>query len=319
MSITMLRNESPQERAVQELEFLRDSRRELSKRQNALHYEQPKPRKKLAERLSKKAAHYFKATTAQYCAIFVRIDESKRRKKSAYRHMQIEHGLTREAHVPDSLKTVLVIQSCILVEGLLTAALMISDGKMNVVGALVYGLSVSAINVATGVIAGFFALRRVQWKIRSEYQTPRDAAVRVFARIAFTGFVAVMGTLHIAAARVRATGSHEDIFDFSEIGFFATFADYYAIAIVVAGAIGGILAVYEGYQGLSDPVPDYARARKDAEERFDRTAETSYRQAMDQLDRLHDEACAAVEAEEGGAEDDIASFRNDCISLRACL
>jgi hypothetical protein len=305
---------TPQERLSKELALLRKSKRQIIRQQKELSLDKPQDFKNLSG-LFKGMVQKLKNFAPPFLAAFEKINENKTRSKLHYRQMQAEHGLTREAYQPDTLKTVLIIQACIIVEGLLTAGIMLSDGKMDVIGGLSYGFSVAGINIATGVIAGFFALRWANWKNNSEFQTKRDYIIRLFARMAFAAFLSVMAVLHYAAARVRATGSSSDIFDFSEIGFFAPFNDYYAIAIIVAGTLGGILAIYEGYQGLSDKVPTYTKARKEAEESYDGQAENLYEKALDQLDRLYFESRHKIEDIEQTQEQVFLDYQNACIAL----
>jgi hypothetical protein len=306
---------SSQAYAVQELKNLGASQRDILRAQSELDCGAPKLDKKTARYRLESASKAMDAAATRCVAMLERMNQQKTETKANYRQFQIDHGLTRDAVQPDTGKAILLIQGCILVEGLLTAGLMIADGKMDVVGGLVYGLSVSAINIATGVMAGFFPARYSVYKLNAPYQTPRDSLIRSVSRLAFGGVVSVMGLLHFSAARVRATGSHADIFNFSQVGFWDTFSDFYGLAILVVGTMGGILAVYEGFQGLSDCVPNFSKIRKAAEHSIDAQADTLQEAALEAVENLYEDACDDIEDESGAAEEGRADFRKAAIAL----
>lgn len=58
--------------------------------------------------------------------------------------------------------------------------------------------------------------------------------------------------------RVRVTGGHDAIFDFSTVSFGATFNDGLALVVMVAAALSVALAVAKGFSGFIDPVPGYS-------------------------------------------------------------
>jgi hypothetical protein len=315
MSILWRTSASPQAYMVQELKILRTSQRDILRAQSELDCGAPKSDKKKARYRLESAIKAMDAAATRCVAMLDQMNQQKTEAKANYRQFQIDHGLARDAAQPDTTKAILVLQGCVLAEGLLTAGLMIADGKMDIMGGLVYGLSVSAINIATGVMAGFFPARYSVYKLDSPYQTTRNVLMRTASRFGMAGFVSLMATLHFSAARVRATGSHADIFNFSQVGFWDTFSDFYGIAIVVAGGLGGILALYEGFQGLSDPVPNFSKIRKAAEHSIDAQAEAVQEAALEAVENLYEDACDDIEDESGAAEEGRADFRKAAIAL----
>lgn len=218
-----------------------------------------------------------------------RLDNARVAATAYYREFKTDHGIRRDARKPDIFKTLMVAQCALLGEGGLTAVLMIADGKMDVLPGLAYGVSISAINIATGFVAGLFPFRFLSYRSDAPNPQPRDKKVRWVARFSATLAVSAMGVLHLAAARVRATGSHHDIFDFSQVGFGATFNDFYGLAIITLGTIGSILAIYKGRTGLSDPIPGFLEVREDAETKIDDAALDLFETNEDLLDdRLDD-------------------------------
>jgi len=239
-----------------------------------------------------------------------------------HRLRQYEDNTMRSAREPDILNTLLILMICMLGEGGLTAGLMIGNGEMDVVPAVVYGLSVSTMNIVTGAVAGFLACRYMGFRLDANVPGRYDFLIRLAARLSFFGaYLATMIGMHFGALRVRATGSHSGLFDFSDIGFFEGFNDYYALAIVVVGVIGSAIAVYEGYRGFSDPKPGLTDATKHIKARIsgpvescrdrlldsaamilDGTVDTALdlrdqsEEAIETYRALHDEAADAVAA-----------------------
>ena len=223
--------------------------------------------------------------------------DARTAKTQEYRAFKLDHGVGRDARRPDILTTLLIAVLAILIEGAITASLMIADGKMDIVSGAAYGLSFAAIGFGAGLFNGYFPGRYLDYRVDSPSPRSRDRLTRIAAWTGFGGLLGVMGLLSFAAARVRATGSHTDIFDFSAVSFGATFADYFALAIMAVGGLGGLLAVYKGRTGISDPIPGFAEAEheakaaivdaaQDSADAYFDAAETVYETVRDRLDDL---------------------------------
>lgn len=227
-------------------------------------------------------------------------------KTQSYREFQLDLQIKRGARDPDRMKTVVVAQAAILIEGAATTALMVADGAMAVTEAAAYGFSVSFINVVTGFVTGFFPCRYVGYRIDAIEPKPRDRLIRITAWLGFSASLSLMGLLNFAAARVRVTGSHDDIFNFGQVGVLESFTQYHALAIVVLGGIGGLLAIYKGMTGISDPIPGFLESRHEAEDaiiesgdeaagRYRGMANDQFKKAMERFDDRIDEIEEAVE------------------------
>lgn len=199
-------------------------------------------------------------------AAMAKLAEQRLLKAQAYRQLKLDHGILRDARTPNILTTILIAQGAMLVEGTATAALMVADGKMDIPAAAAYGASVTVLNFATGMFAGYFTARYLNYRADSPTPGPRDHRTRWIARAGFAALVTMLATFNFGAARVRATGSHSGIFDFQTASFFATFDDYYAWAVLGLGVLGGMLGIYKGYSGISDPIPGFTEARREAED-----------------------------------------------------
>ncbi len=201
-----------------------------------------------------------------------------------------DHGITHEAEKPNVLNTIMVSQGCILLEGMVTAGLMLADGKMDTPVAITYGLSVAGINVLAGLATGFFPARFIGYRWKAPYSWTRDRLIRIAAWCGLGGMISLMGVLNFSAARVRATGEHHGIFNFDTVGFWDTFNDYYSVGILTIGFIGGLIAIYEGYKGIKDSVPGYTRVWKAAETQVNTATQDVYDRFLDMAEDTYENA-----------------------------
>ena len=152
-------------------------------------------------------------------AAMAQLAEQRLLRTQVYRQFKLDHGITRDARIPDILTTILIALVAMLVEGAATAALMVADGKMDIPAAAAYGMSVTILNYATGMFAGYFTARYLDHRADSPTPGPRDHRTRWIARAGFAALVGMLVLLNFGAARVRATGSHSGIFDFETASF----------------------------------------------------------------------------------------------------
>lgn len=242
---------------------------------------------------------------------FLKLRATREDAAAELRRFQAEHGLARPCKDPDRFVTVAIILICVFAEGLLTAGLMIGDGMMDVPSGLIYGLSAALVNICAGLLTGYFGLRYAGFKKRAPRPFPEDTRTRMIARTAFLFGVGTMLLLHVAAARVRALGTHHGIFDFDVIGVLATFNDYYGIAILAVGGAGSILAIYKGYGGLSDPVPGYSHARQIAEDTILDEGADLLDRTLDRIETVSGDVIQACDDAADDLEDAQADFDDD--------
>ena len=320
MTIAFFGGYSPS-RMAQFLAIVRESHRHIEERvYREWNRQKPGGRLDLEKRAIASAIKQLEKIVARADAALAQLAAQRGIKKRAYRRFMIDHGVMRDARKPNIWTAVLVAQAAILVEGLGTAILMISDGKADVLEGAATGITVAGVNFAAGLFAGFFAARRLNYRIRSPFPEPRDRAVRGLAYAAFATITGFMVALNFGAMRVRATGEHADIWNWDTVSFGATFSDYPALVIAVLGAIGGCVAIYEGFGGLSDPIPGFTRARREAEEDINDAAEgiaDRYLDAADTVfetnkDRIED-LVDALEEDEGSRTETFATL-NDAIN-----
>lgn len=207
------------------------------------------------------------------------------------RRFQDERGITCDPQHPELSSTVLVLILCLLLEGGLGAALFFAGGKGDLFLSAAYGFSIAGINIFGGVINGFVFGRALGYKLDASEPKSWDLFIRLGAWAGFVTMVTAMLFMGFAAARVRATGSPVDIFDFDQVGLLATFADYYGILLIVLGVLGGIVAIREGWVGFSDPIVGYSRIWKQADAELRHSALDVYEHGLDAAEELYEDIC----------------------------
>lgn len=288
---------NPQGAMPERLYDLRESNQEIleDRYQYAAGNKLPFGSVKGLKKLSDRAVATLKTISGKAVAAFLGLGEQRDISTQPYRKFQIANRIEREAKIPDLATTAMVVGIFLLFEGCVGAGLFIADGKADIPIAFIYGFSVAAINIATGMVTGFFACRYIVYRLSHQKPEPRDRKIRWAAWGGLIALLGVMITLNFSAGRVRATGSHINIFDFETVTLLATFNDYYAIALMVLGLLGGIVAVYKGWTGIKDPIPSYAEAWQDTKEAITEAAEEIYDQYIDQVDTVFENAVEPIE------------------------
>ncbi|MEM7530402.1 MAG: hypothetical protein AAF416_22660 [Pseudomonadota bacterium] len=220
-----------------------------------------------------------------------------------YRLIQATYQTFRPPKLTDWMNTVLVIIPFWLLEGGMAGAILIAEGRMDVFAGLGYGLIFALVNILLGVLIGYLPLRHLSYRTPLDLSDP-DANQNLTANTLLVRGLSAFGVgvglaaeavLVFGAARLRALGSHEGVFDFSEIGFWETFDDSLAIIVVVIGVCSVILAMMKGYSGLTDPIPGYAEAYLSATAEIDDAAEDIIDEAEQAIGKLGDTALDQAE------------------------
>ncbi len=198
----------------------------------------------------------------------------------AFREFQHNEDITRPVHIPDLFSTGLIIGSCWLLEGGVSTGLFMADG-IELIPAMATGFAVAGVNLITSCTMGFFGLRYFVHKIKQ---------IRFAAYGGFGIGVLMLGLLHFGAARSRVMGGHGDIFDFSEIGVFSTFGDYFAMALFVLGVISSVIAIYKGLHGFADCYPEYQKIFEDTHQAIDNAAEDFYATSSETIEEAFNKA-----------------------------
>lgn len=236
----------------------------------------------------------------------------------ALRKFLMDNGMDRLPRKPDVFKAAVIAQICGLAEGALTAGQYIADGKFDFMTAIAAGTMTAVTNITAGLSIGYFS-RFIGFRSNAPEPRPADGLIRLAAKVGTGIGIGALFLLHFGAARVRLTGAMGDIFDFSTVGFMATFSSYEALTLMAFGAVGAIVAFYEGRHGLSDPVVGATEARKTAEDAISASLQTLYEGAIDRLDDVFEGACDTVEIHHDDLKADREEHVHEMIQLMGRL
>ena len=223
------------------------------------------------------------------------------------RAFQLEQGLRRPATKPDPLKAILLVMICGLTEGAMAGALMVGEGAMLPTQGLMFGMVFAFINIAVAITGSFYGLRYgLNTKAAAGSNGSKDfRRLGGWACFGFSLLIVIL--LIVTASRVRAVGSHHDIFSWDKVGFLQGFNDGFAVALLALVIVSSFIAYAKGYSGFSDPVPGYTKARREVED--DIIAEISalreqYEQDVDDaFEETEDQALDAIDDAEAYLED----------------
>jgi len=223
------------------------------------------------------------------------------------RAFQLDHGLRRPASKPDLLMAILQIMFCGLTEGAMAAALMVGEGSMLPVQGLMFGMVFAFINIAVAITGSFYGLRfGLNTKATTDSNNSRDFK-RVGGWACFGISLLIVTLLVVTAARVRAVGSHHNIFSWDKVSFLQGFNDGFAVALLALVIVSSFIAYAKGYSGFSDPVPGYTKARREVED--DIIAEINA--LREQYEQDVDDAFEAVEDQALDTIDDAEAYLED--------
>lgn len=211
------------------------------------------------------------------------------------RQFKVDNGVSRPAKETNLVKTIAVLQSAFVIEAGATAGLLASDGVMELLPALLTGAAFAGTNIALGVTTGCLGLRGMAHRIDAPEPKPRDRLVRRLSAGISSGAAAIMMGLHFAAARVRVIGDHADIWNWEKISFAGTFADYNALTLMAIGGVSSVLAVYEGRNGIADPVWGYSELTKVTEDDIRNALDRALDDGEKRLEAAFENAAETVE------------------------
>lgn len=222
-----------------------------------------------------------------------------------FRALQIAHRTTRKPLRPDLFRTSAIITSFWALEGLTAGSLLVSEGKMDILPGFAFGLSFAGVNILVGVLTGLMALRHCSYRtpfdlLGGKEDKPgldRSAAIRAAACVGTVIGVSAEAVIAFSAARLRALGTHEGVFDFSEVGVWATYDDSLAIMLSIIGVCSAALAIREGYQGFVDPIPGYSEAHEQATTEIDAAAGDLIDDAILSIEEIAESAIGEAEAQ----------------------
>ncbi len=204
-------------------------------------------------------------------------NDAKERHSAAIIELQSfkeRHGAGIGQRTPDIKKNVeqaiAILVFIMLVEGAFNAFLFKDAQSAGLLGGLLVAFGVSAVNVLFGVTAGFFGLRYL-----NHPAMPAKVAGGVIAGICIlTGIFLNFFVAHFRDAVEEGLVAAEAAGTLAEFSMFQIppglvvrdmfpniigFESFVALALLILGLTVFALAVYEGYDRISDPYPGYGR------------------------------------------------------------
>lgn len=275
-----------------------------------------------------------KAEAERACDAIGKLGAEKHRRCQSVRHMQVQHGVYRAARIPDPMNTIILSVVLILLEGCITAAMLVSDGRVEPMAGLAYGLMFALVNILLGLVAGFFGLRYLGYGLSGMLaDDPKAIRIRKLASIGLVAAAIALSQLLFAAMRLRAVGSHHDVYSFGEVGFWSSWNDGVSIIILTIGVISGLLSCWKGYVGLADPVPGYGEVWIEATDGIDALADDIADDALTAIEDIYEDAADEAEDALEDAQDqpiehrealadyarDVADHNNDIDAAKASL
>ena len=254
------------------------------------------------------------STAAQTQTTLSRLAVKRIATGDVFRLMQTTYQTLRIPKRPDLLRTLQVITFFWMLETVMAGGVLVSGGRMDVAGGFAFGAIFALTNIIIGVLTGFLGLRylnhRQPYDIFGTEEEAKTAfnPIRLTAKIGTGAGVCAEAVLIFSAARLRALGSHEGVFNFEEVGFWATYNDSLALVITAIGVCSAVLAVREGYNGISDAIPGYGAAYDQATSKIDGAADELAEDAIVLIEDAVDAALREAEPALDDATDGPAGF-----------
>jgi len=185
-----------------------------------------------------------------------------------------QHGERIGKRTPDIKKnieqTLAILMAVLLIEGCFNALLFKDAQSSGLVGGLMVAFGVSAVNVVFGVVAGYFGLRYLNHpKMPFKVMGGAVAGVFILAGIFLNFFVAhFRDAVEISLQAAIASGQMSDYSMFDTApgavisGMFPNLFGLHslvAFGLLMIGLTVFAIAVYEGYDRISDRYPGYGR------------------------------------------------------------
>lgn len=225
----------------------------------------------------------------------------------AERLFRFTNKITRALKKPDVLGTMAMVTVGWTAETVLATVSLAADGHVDVVTAMGIGAAFSTANSGVGLATGQ-ALRFANYRNQADNSRKGDRLVRGFGIGGVAGLLGTAALLLFTAARVRVTGSHDSVFDFTDVGVFATFNDAFAIIIAATAALSFGIAVAKGYSGFSDPILGFADHVGTAGAKIPEQAQDLVEDALEQLDDIAE-----------AAEEDVLALWDDADEIDALV
>lgn len=215
-------------------------------------------------------------------ALVKKAQKDQKKLIQACKASQLKRGETRRPDDPDPVVTGAVATITTTIEACMTF-LVLFGGGAPIGEAVGFGLLFAGIGTALAHILGYHGLRRINYRFLPELDAQSDIPWkrrRMGRRIAAVCLGLIL-LLVFSAARLRATGSLDDTFDFSDVGILATFDDGMAIALIAMAVVTTCLNTWQGITGWNDRAYGYEVPFRELDDHEEKV--------LEQADGLHDQ------------------------------
>lgn len=240
-------------------------------------------------------AHVARATRSMELAADTTINalqtlaDSANKAGQTLRWAQVDLGIYRPLKKPDWLASTALIVVAWMSETIFASISLIDrlDVSLALGTAATFSTTMTGLGIAAGSCFRFVGFRKNSPARRSEH--------RLKSRLACFGFGSISciaALLAYVGARVRVVG-HENIFDFSKVGAFATYSDALSIIISISAALSFGVSVLKGRFGFAD-VPEYEDYAGAYNQDFDEDARKITENGFDDIDQISEDAELAI-------------------------
>lgn len=311
------KSKSLSELALSKVERLRKQRSDILHQKACLHDALPDDvNDNVIEHCFSNAENQIHQKATEGIQLLQYLRDKKQESLKSHRQFQYEHGVDRPVRHPDLLMTISIILIFWFVETILSTGLFVADGMFDIIIALATAMVISCVTTLLASTAGFFAGRYIEYKINTPIPLARDRNIRKTAWVGLGCACFSLAMLHFGAARVRATHEMDKIFDFSEVGFFTTFGDYFALALIACGIVNAVISFYKGRHGFSDFIVGYSQISNDTEKMLNQNANDLYQEILDQIDECFDESCEDLKKKSTTLNKDIIAYQKSYRDLQ---
>ncbi len=221
--------------------------------------------------------------------------------------------ITRAGEIPKIENTIALLTGAASVEAALAGWVYAIEGKMTFLQGVGYGAIFSFCNITTALGIGWI-LRYACINYHDQFK------VTTIRGLAWTGIVFLSSMLMVliaSGARVRGFGRNTDIWNFSELGWFATFSDAYTILFLAIAIMSSAYAIFKGATAFSDFIPGFTAVQKEVSA-LDKAGEELADQFKDLIDHTSDMAMEEFEQAQSDPEEREAyELRRDAV-LELC-
>lgn len=240
---------------------------------------------------------------------FSKLTDQAFKQLTDYRLFRHLHGdIPRPAYMPKVENTSALLFAWGFLEACMVAVVYGLGGDMSIIEGFGYGAIFSFCNITIGGCMG--------WAYRYTLLTYHDRGPKRLKSIHRNAWLVIgamallLCVLILTGARLRSLERNTDIWNFTDLSFWATFSDGYTIIFFAIATLSGLIAAYKGATAFSDIIVGYTPMQKQVS-KLDEVGEDLAEDLEESIEEICENAIDDYEAAQGDA-DDIHSYREAC-------